>query len=51
VTRLDHFAADCNGTGNGIWRLPMVYQQPLIADAIHAAMHQPAGPEVKSKLA
>ena len=42
VTRLDHFAsaARCN------WRLPMVNQQPWIADAAHAAMHQPAGPEV-----
>jgi broad specificity phosphatase PhoE len=45
VTRLDHFAG--NDTGNGIWRLPMVNQQPWIADAKHAAMHQPAGPEVK----
>ena len=43
VTRLDHFA----GEGDGIWRLPMVNQQPWIADARHAAMHQPAGPEVK----
>jgi len=32
-------------------RLPMVNQQPWIADARHAAMHQPAGPEVMSKLA
>ena len=47
VTRLDHFA----GEGNGTWRLLMVNQQPWIADARHAAMHQPAGPEVKSKLA
>src|SRR5580700_10600349 len=47
VTRLDHFASP----GNGSWRLPMVNQQPWIADARHAAMHQPAGPEVKSKLA
>jgi broad specificity phosphatase PhoE len=46
VTRLDHFA-----TGErGIWRLPMVNQQPWIADATHKAMHQPAGPEV-TKLA
>jgi alpha-ribazole phosphatase len=29
----------------------MVNQQPWIADAKHAAMHQPAGPEVTSKLA
>jgi alpha-ribazole phosphatase len=42
VTRLDHFATG----GAGIWRLPMVNQQPWIADASHAAMHQPAGPEV-----
>ena len=28
------------------WRLPMVNQQPWIADASHNAMHQPAGPEV-----
>ena len=47
VTRLDHFAS----TGRSIWRLPMVNQQPWIADARHAAMHQPAGPEVTSKLA
>jgi hypothetical protein len=30
--------------------LPMVNQQPWMADARHAAMHQPAGPEV-AKLA
>jgi alpha-ribazole phosphatase len=42
VTRLDHFAS----TGRSIWRLPMVNQQPWIADQRHAAMHQPAGPEV-----
>jgi broad specificity phosphatase PhoE len=49
VTRLDHFAT----AGSGIWRLPMVNQQPWIADASHAAMHQPAGPEVipETKLA
>src|SRR5436309_2824401 len=49
VTRLDHFA----GTGRSVWRLPMVNQQPWIADARHAAMHQPAGPEVvaETKLA
>ena len=42
VTRLDHIAsASFNG-----WRLPMVNQQPWIADASHRAMHQPAGPEV-----
>ena len=50
VTRLDHFAS----TGHSSWRLPFVNQQPWIADASHAAMHQPAGPEViatESKLA
>ena len=47
VTRLDHFA----GNEYASWRLPMVNQQPWIADARHAAMHQPAGPEVTSKLA
>ncbi len=49
VTRLDHFAS----TGRSSWRLPMVNQQPWIADARHAAMHQPAGPEVvpETKLA
>jgi alpha-ribazole phosphatase len=47
VTRLDYFAA----AERANWRLPMVNQQPWIADARHAAMHQPAGPEVGSKLA
>jgi alpha-ribazole phosphatase len=49
VTRLDHFAS----SGRSIWRLPMVNQQPWIADVRHAAMHQPAGPEVvaETKLA
>ena len=49
VTRLDHFA----GAGGSNWRLPMVNQQPWIADARHAAMHQPAGPEIvrQTKLA
>jgi alpha-ribazole phosphatase len=47
VTRLDHFAS----AGQSNWRLPMVNQQPWIADARHAAMHQPAGPEVTGKLA
>jgi broad specificity phosphatase PhoE len=42
VTRLDHFAS----AGHSNWRLPMVNQQPWIADAKHAAMHQPAGPEI-----
>jgi broad specificity phosphatase PhoE len=49
VTRLDHFA----GASHSNWRLPMVNQQPWIADATHNAMHQPAGPEIAtaSKLA
>jgi alpha-ribazole phosphatase len=49
VTRLDHFLS----VDNSIWRLPMVNQQPWIADASHNAMHQPAGPEIAtaSKLA
>lgn len=48
VTRLDHYA----DKGRSVWRLPMVNQQPWIADAAHAAMHQPAGPEVvETKLA
>ena len=49
VTRLDHFTS----AGYSNWRLPMVNQQPWIADAKHAAMHQPAGPEVvpETKLA
>jgi alpha-ribazole phosphatase len=49
VTRLDHFAS----AGPTSWRLPMVNQQPWIADARHAAMHQPAGPEIvpETKLA
>ncbi|MDI1266128.1 MAG: histidine phosphatase family protein [bacterium] len=42
VTRLDHVASP----GRNIWRVPMVNQQPWIADASHNAMHQPAGPEV-----
>jgi alpha-ribazole phosphatase len=42
VTRLDYLKGD----GHGSWRLPFVNQQPWIADASHAAMHQPAGPEV-----
>jgi alpha-ribazole phosphatase len=42
VTRLDHIAV---GSG-AVWRLPMVNQQPWIADPSHNAMHQPAGPEV-----
>ena len=48
VTRLDHHAV----AGQASWRLPMLNQQPWIADAAHAAMHQPAGPEITtSKLA
>jgi len=49
VTRLDHLASH----GHSSWRLPMVNQQPWIADASHNAMHQPAGPEVvvETKLA
>jgi broad specificity phosphatase PhoE len=48
VTRLDHIVAGDTRT----WRLPMVNQQPWMADASHRAMHQPAGPEVTtSKLA
>ncbi len=42
VTRLDHLASD----GHSGWRIPMVNQQPWIADPSHAAMHQPAGPKV-----
>ena len=49
VTRLDHLA----GAGHSGWRIPMVNQQPWIADVSHEAMHQPAGPEIAtaSKLA
>jgi broad specificity phosphatase PhoE len=46
VTRLDHVAAPDLST----WRLPMVNQQPWIADPRHAAMHQPAGPEVRPEV-
>jgi broad specificity phosphatase PhoE len=42
VTRLDHLTS----AGQSSWRLPMINQQPWIADASHNAMHQPAGPEV-----
>ncbi|WP_414643183.1 histidine phosphatase family protein [Bradyrhizobium sp.] len=41
VTRLDHLASQAHSG----WRLPMVNQQPWMADASHNAMHQPAGPE------
>jgi alpha-ribazole phosphatase len=53
VTRLDHFASPGPGSiGHSNWRLPMVNQQPWMADAAHNAMHQPAGPEIAtSKLA
>ncbi|WP_213738273.1 histidine phosphatase family protein [Bradyrhizobium sp. dw_411] len=44
VTRLDHLAS-AHHSG---WRIPMVNQQPWMADASHNAMHQPAGPEVAS---
>ncbi|MGA2292975.1 histidine phosphatase family protein [Bradyrhizobium sp.] len=49
VTRLDHLSS----AGHQGWRVPMVNQQPWIADASHDAMHQPAGPEIAtaSKLA
>jgi broad specificity phosphatase PhoE len=48
VTRLDYLA----GEGDSGWRVPMINQQPWIADPSHAAMHQPAGPEaVPTKLA
>ena len=44
VTRLDFLA----GKDHSGWRIPMVNQQPWIADASHDAMHQPAGPEIAS---
>jgi len=45
ITRLDYLAsAEHSG-----WRVPMVNQQPWIADPSHAAMHQPAGPEVMTE--
>jgi alpha-ribazole phosphatase len=49
VTRLDRYMSQDVST----WRLPMVNQQPWMADASHRAMHQPAGPEVarETKLA
>jgi alpha-ribazole phosphatase len=49
VTRLDRYVSDSVTT----WRLPMVNQQPWMAEASHKAMHQPAGPEVsrETKLA
>jgi len=58
VTRLDHFASvgqssvGQSSVGQTNWRLPMVNQQPWIADERHKALHQPAGPEIaNSKLA
>jgi len=49
VTRLDYIESG----DHAVWRLPMVNQQPWIADASHNAVHQPAGPEVvtETKLA
>ena len=44
VTRLDH-----SPSVTAVWRLPMVNQQPWIADASHNAMHQPAGPEIVTR--
>jgi len=44
VTRLDHLFSD----GHSGWRIPMVNQQPWMADAAHNAMHQPVGPELAS---
>jgi alpha-ribazole phosphatase len=44
ITRLDHLGSN----GHSGWRIPMVNQQPWIADASHDAMHQPAGPEIAS---
>ena len=41
ITRLDQTASE----SVSVWRLPMVNQQPWIADAAHRAMHQPADPE------
>ncbi len=41
VTRLDHLASPAHSG----WRIPMVNQQPWIADASHKAMHQPSGAE------
>src|SRR5262249_60759280 len=41
VTRLDHFV----GTEYSTWRVPMVKQQPWVADVRHSPMHQPAGAE------
>jgi broad specificity phosphatase PhoE len=46
VTRLDFLSGD----GHSGWRVPMINQQPWIASHAHDAMHQPAGPEVTSKL-
>jgi len=42
VTRLDHLAGDVH-TG---WRIPMVNQQPWIAEGARDAVHQPSGAEL-----
>src|SRR3984885_13397740 len=47
VTRLDRYV----GANVSTWRLPMVNQQPWMADAAHKAMHQPAGIRTETKLA
>jgi|SRR5665213_1047100 len=47
VTRLDHTRHGDHES----WHLWMVSQQPWLADAAHAGMHQPDAPEVVSKLA
>ena len=44
ITRLDHL----HGPNLDSWRVLMINQQPWIADPSHAAMHQPAGPELAS---
>lgn len=44
VTRLDYLSGDAHSG----WRIPMVNQQPWIADESHAAMHQPSGAEPAS---
>jgi broad specificity phosphatase PhoE len=44
VTRLDYLASPAHSG----WRVPMVNQQPWMADPAHNAMHQPAGPEIAS---
>ena len=44
VTRLDHLASNAHSG----WRIPMVNQQPWLADASLKAIHRPAGPEAAS---